>query len=99
MASYKCEDGRLQAWADEICNPNISVMFLFRNLSMITRDPFCPNHFITDGEKWCPLVYGDQAKFYSYPTGYSGKKFTIQDQEILASWIQQYVNWLEEQGQ
>lgn len=97
MASYKYENSRIQVWADEVCDPNVAVMFLFRNLQAGTRSPV-PNYIITDGQKWCPLVFGDHKKFYSYPTGYSGLKFSLQDQEVLVARIKRYVEWLEEQS-
>ncbi len=97
MASYTYDTaGRLTAWVNEIQNPDAPVMFLLTGIAwtngMVTRITSHPHNVITDGEKWCPLIKGNDKKFHSYPTGYTGIKLTSGDKTIIATSITDYVD-------
>ena len=96
VASYKYGEDTLQVWRDKICDPSVPVMFLIRNLSTHSKRIVVPRHIITDGDKWCPLVYGDDTKFYSYPTCYTGALLTTRDQDLIIKTLQSYVRHLED---
>jgi hypothetical protein len=98
VASYKYDEDYLQVWRDKICDPSVPVMFLIQNLSVHSRRIVVPRHIVTDGDKWCPLVYGDDTKFYSYPTCYTGALLTVRDQDLIIKTLQSYVRHLEEEG-
>ena len=99
MASYTYDaTGRLTAWVDELQNPDAPVMFLLTGIAwplvarVVRNITSHPHNVITDGEKWCPLIKGNNNNFHSYPTGYTGMELTSGDKTIIITSIADYVD-------
>ena len=95
MASYTYDaTGGLIAWAGEIQNPCVPVMFLLTRIVPAYGAGLMsfPHNVISDGGKWCPLIKGNDKKFHSYPTGYTGAKLTSEDKLMIMAAIKKYAN-------
>ena len=93
MAGYAVEpDGDIVAWSEEIHNPDRPVMFLISCKILRTkRTGTRPNFFITDGDKWHPLIRCVGRKYRSYSTGFTGPRFTSSDRSMIIERIQHYI--------
>lgn len=93
LASYQFDQyGGLSVWVNQVDNPTLPVMFLMTGAKYSPgKYTQYPHNFVTDGERWHPLIEGNRAKYLSYPSGYDGYKLTRGDLDVISGIITAYV--------
>lgn len=85
--------GGIVVWVDQVEQPDSRPMFLITRLKPLSgcKSLSFPRYIATDGEVWCPLITGNNHKYHSYPTGYTGLMLSEGDQRVIRRIIEEYV--------